>query len=24
LRRDKRFPDCCTSNCPTMWMWSER
>jgi hypothetical protein len=24
LRKDKRFPDCCTNNCPTMWMWSEQ
>ena len=23
LRRRRRFPDCPTNNCPTIWMWSE-
>src|SRR5262249_50021233 len=23
LRKGRRFPDCPTHNCPTMWLWSE-
>lgn len=22
-RRGRRFPECPSSNCPTMWLWSE-
>ena len=23
LRQGRRFPDCPTQNCPTMWLWAE-
>jgi len=23
LRKGRRFPDCPSANCPTMWLWSE-
>jgi hypothetical protein len=22
--KGRRFPDCPSNNCPTMWLWSER
>ncbi len=23
MRKGRRFPDCPSSNCPTMWLWSQ-
>jgi hypothetical protein len=23
MRKGRRFPDCPSANCPTMWLWSQ-